>query len=92
MILEATGRTAKTHSGTHAEAARLMAGDQRFDPSQRAFLGRAYNYKAIADYAVGREVSVTREQVVAVQAVATTFLATIQGVLEAEMTGPGSRT
>lgn len=47
---ERTGQSSKTHRGVHTEFARLSRDDARVDPELRAFLSRAYTYKATADY------------------------------------------
>ena len=43
----------KTHRGVHSELYRLTRDDPRLDAELSAFLGRAYNLKAIADYETG---------------------------------------
>lgn len=53
LISERTGRTAKTHRGVNTEFHRLVRKDARIDDELRAFLGFAYNLKAIADYEAG---------------------------------------
>lgn len=53
FISEKTGRAVKTHRGVQAELHRLTKDDARFNVELRAFLGRAYNLKAIADYETG---------------------------------------
>lgn len=53
LIFESTGKVVKSHRAVHRELARLMKDEPRFDPELRAFLGRAYNLKAIADYETG---------------------------------------
>jgi uncharacterized protein (UPF0332 family) len=50
LIFESTGKVVKSHRGVHRELARLMREEPRFDRELRAFLCRAYNHKAIADY------------------------------------------
>jgi uncharacterized protein (UPF0332 family) len=50
LIFESTGQAIKRHSGVQREFARLVKDDPRFDVQLRAFLPRAYNLKAIADY------------------------------------------
>ncbi len=62
LIVERSGKIAKTHSGVRAEFARLLK-DQPDQPREiLAFLARAYAYKQIGDYAVGREASITGPQ------------------------------
>jgi len=53
LIFETSGRIYKTHSGVHGEFSRLVKDDPRVDDQLRAFLGRAYTLKAIADYETG---------------------------------------
>jgi uncharacterized protein (UPF0332 family) len=53
LIFESIGSAIKRHSGVQREFARLVKDDPRFDVGLRAFLPRAYNLKAIADYATG---------------------------------------
>lgn len=53
LIFEKTGRIAKTHKGVRAEFARLARTEPGFDDEARAFLGRAYALKEIADYLTG---------------------------------------
>ncbi len=53
LISERTGRAVKTHGGVNAEFQRLVRNDARIDQELRAFLGFAYNLKAIADYETG---------------------------------------
>jgi uncharacterized protein (UPF0332 family) len=53
LISERTGRAVKTHRGVNRELHRLTRNDPRLDNELRAFLGRTYNLKAIADYETG---------------------------------------
>jgi uncharacterized protein (UPF0332 family) len=53
LISERTGRAVKTHRGVNGELHRLTKDDPRLDTELRAFLGRTYNLKAIADYETG---------------------------------------
>jgi len=50
LIFQVTGHTFKRHSTVQREFRRLVRDEPRFDEDLRAFLGRAYNLKAIADY------------------------------------------
>lgn len=59
FIFARTSKIAKTHSGVRSEFARLAKNDRRIDRTFSAFLGRAYNLKSIADYAVGPHVGVS---------------------------------
>ena len=53
LISERTGRIARTHQGVNSQFNLLTQGDARVDADLRAFLGRTYNLKAIADYQTG---------------------------------------
>ena len=61
LISERTGRAVKTHGGVKTEFHRLVRGDTRVDDQLRAFLGFAYDLKAIADYQAGPGSDVTPE-------------------------------
>jgi uncharacterized protein (UPF0332 family) len=62
LIFESTGTAIKRHSGVQREFARLVKDDPRFDKDLRAFLPRAYNLKAIADYETGPGSQVSAER------------------------------
>jgi uncharacterized protein (UPF0332 family) len=53
LIFETSGRTYKRHGGVQGEFSRLVRNDPRVDDQIRAFLGRTYNLKGIADYLTG---------------------------------------
>lgn len=55
VIVERTGRIIKRHRGVRNELWRLVKDEPGFDPALQAFLGRAYNLKAIADYETGAD-------------------------------------
>lgn len=59
FIFESTGKTSKRHGGVQRQFARLIKDDPRFDVELRAFLPRAYNLKAIADYQTGPNAQVS---------------------------------
>lgn len=50
VIFERTGVAAKTHGGVHAEFNRLARGEVLIHRSQRAFLKKAFAFKAAVDY------------------------------------------
>jgi HEPN domain-containing protein len=62
LIFERTGKVIKRHRGVQRELARLVKDEPRFDMELRAFLGRTYNLKAIADYETDPGSQVTFEQ------------------------------
>ena len=61
LIFETTGRAFKRHSTVQREFGRLVRGEPRVDADLRAFLGRTYNLKAIADYETGPDSHVSEE-------------------------------
>jgi uncharacterized protein (UPF0332 family) len=61
LIVERTGKLINRHRGVQRELARLTKDEPGLDMELRAFLGRAYNLEAIADYETG-EARVTTEQ------------------------------
>lgn len=62
LIVESTGKLIKSHKGVHRELGRLIKDDPRVDMELRAFLGRTYQLKAIADYETGSGSKVSPEQ------------------------------
>ncbi|HEX4181523.1 MAG TPA: HEPN domain-containing protein [Caulobacteraceae bacterium] len=58
LILERTGKIAKTHSGVRSEFARLAKDELGLDRTLTTFLAEAYKYKEISDYGVGPEATV----------------------------------
>jgi uncharacterized protein (UPF0332 family) len=50
LIFEMQGRSPKSHSGVQSQFAMLVRNEPVIDRDLRAFLGRTYNLKAIADY------------------------------------------
>src|SRR5262245_6385446 len=50
FLFESTGKVFKSHKGVQNEFLRLTKDDSHFEMELRAFLGRAYNLKTIADY------------------------------------------
>jgi uncharacterized protein (UPF0332 family) len=55
LIIEKTGKVAKSHSGVRSEFARLTKDDPRIGKAGTAFLAQAYKYKEIGDYGVGAD-------------------------------------
>lgn len=51
LIVERTGKQPKTHAGVHRQLHRLTRNEPKFPRSMRDFILRAYDFKAIADYA-----------------------------------------
>ena len=53
LIFETHGRVLKKYAAVQGEFGRLVKDDPRVDMDLRAFLGRSYQLKAIADYETG---------------------------------------
>ena len=82
LISERTGRAVRTHSGVKTEFHRLVRGDARVDDELRAFLGFAYNLKAIADYQAGPGSDVSPELAAEAIGMAQRFVAKIAELIE----------
>lgn len=81
LIFETHDRAFKKHSSVQGEFARLVKEDPRFDADLRAFLGRAYNLKSIADYETGDGAHVSHENASETIAEAVRFVGTLSAVL-----------
>jgi len=81
MIVERTGKVIKRHRGVQSELGRLTKDEPRFDLELRAFLGRAYNLKAIADYETGPGSRVSVESARAAIETARRFVESVAGLL-----------
>jgi uncharacterized protein (UPF0332 family) len=62
LLLEKTGRVFRKHSTVQGQFGQLVKDDPRVDNELRAFLGRAYNLKALADYEIGSASKVSAER------------------------------
>jgi uncharacterized protein (UPF0332 family) len=83
LISERTSRSVKTHRGVNAELHRLTKDDPRVDAELRAFLGRTYNLKAIADYETGPGSEVSPEQATDAIETSRRFVAKMVELIEA---------
>ena len=61
LIYERLGKTVKTHNGVRTEFSRIVAGYGEPARPLTAFLARAYEYKDISDYGIGRATLITGE-------------------------------
>jgi len=61
LILERAGKVVRRHRGVQNDLRRLTKDEPHFEPELRAFLARAYNLKAVAEYQTGPEASVPAE-------------------------------
>jgi uncharacterized protein (UPF0332 family) len=62
LIIERTGKVAKTHSGVRSEFARLLKDSPDVEKELLRFLAQTYKYKEIGDYGVGHGAVVTDEE------------------------------
>jgi uncharacterized protein (UPF0332 family) len=81
LIIERTGKVIKRHRGVHGEFGRLAKDEPRLDAELRAFLGRAYNLKTIADYETGPSGQVSAERAETAIATARRFVVCITAIL-----------
>jgi len=81
ILFERTGTVFKSHKGVNVEFLRLTKEDPHFNPDQRRFLSRAYEFKAVADYDIGPIAEVLPEQATAAIDAARRFVATVRHVL-----------
>jgi uncharacterized protein (UPF0332 family) len=82
LIFERTSRVIRRHRVVQNELRRLTNDEPRFDLELRAFLGRTYNLKAIADYETRPGSEVTVEQAQNAIGTAGKFIATIEELLK----------
>lgn len=92
LIFERTGKVAKRHRGVQGQLHLLTKDEPRFDDELRAFLGRTYNLKAIADYETGPGSTVSAAQANQVVEVAMRFVACIESLLERASVDPNLNT
>lgn len=82
FIFESTGAIVKTHSGVRGQFGRLVRDDARFDNELRGFLGRAYNFKTVADYETGPGADVTPERALSAIAASDRLVQLIATILD----------
>jgi uncharacterized protein (UPF0332 family) len=81
LIFERTGKIAKTHRGVRAEFVRLARSEPRISRDLMAVLAAAYEYKAIADYAVGPTADLSVQDTANAIGTADRFIETIATLL-----------
>ena len=81
LVVERTGREAKTHRGVRSEFLRLTRDDAAFSSELRAFLSRGYELKTIADYATGQNAIVSDSEAAAAIEIAERFLAAVSALI-----------
>jgi uncharacterized protein (UPF0332 family) len=87
LIVERTNKLIKSHRGVQRELTQLTKNEPGFDIELRAFLGRTYNLKAIADYDTG-EARVTNEQAREAIQTATRLVETVAQLLPPNGSAP----
>jgi uncharacterized protein (UPF0332 family) len=84
LIFETTGRVVKKHATVQGEFGRLVKDEPSVDPELRAFLGRTYNLKVIADYETGPGSQVSAEAARDAIETARRFVACVAGLPSAD--------
>ena len=82
FIVERTGEIIKRHRGVQRELGRLTKDNPRVDMELRAFLGRTYQLKAIADYLIGPGSQVSPELATEAIETARRFVAKMAELIE----------
>jgi uncharacterized protein (UPF0332 family) len=83
FIVSQTGKIAKSHSGVRSEFSRLTKDDPRISREFRKFLAKAYVYKEIGDYGVGKKSVITMPMAKSAIDTAGEFVDCIAGFLAA---------
>ena len=81
FLFEKSGSVAKTHSGVRGQFGQMTKDDPRFDDELRAFLGRAYNLKTVADYETGPGAEIPPERAERAMRIATRFVGVVASAL-----------
>lgn len=81
LVFERTGNVVKRHRGVQNALYRLTKDEPAFDPELRAFLGRAYNLKEIADYMTGPGAEISAERAQDAIATARRLITAVEGLL-----------
>ncbi|MGE5270125.1 MAG: HEPN domain-containing protein [Thiohalocapsa sp.] len=81
LILDRTGREAKTHRGVHVQFARLTRHEPLLTDELRRFLPRSYDMKSLADYSIGPDADVPVEQAATVVEAGERFVACVAALL-----------
>lgn len=88
LIFETHGRVFKKHASVQGEFARLVKDDSRVDTELRAFLGRSFQLKSIADYEIGPGSKVSDEVAGATLQTARRFVEYVASLLPADSHAP----
>jgi uncharacterized protein (UPF0332 family) len=82
LIVESTGKVVKSHRGVDREFGRLTRNEPRVDSELRAFLGRTYQLKVIADYETGPDSEVSLDAALAAIKTSKRFVAKMAELIE----------
>ena len=77
FLFDGVGKVFKSHHGVQAEFLRLTKDDPRIEAEHRAFLSRAHNLKAVADYETGPGSEISHERAAAAIETGKRFVAMI---------------
>jgi uncharacterized protein (UPF0332 family) len=58
-VFERSGKVPKTHRGVHAQFSRLARDEPHLGSELPRFLSQAYDFKAVADYEIGPDATVS---------------------------------
>jgi uncharacterized protein (UPF0332 family) len=83
FLFERSGEITKSHKRVRAEFGRLIKNDARFDVELRAFLGRSFDLKALADYETGPGSMVSAERAGTAVQTARRFVECVAGLIPA---------
>ena len=64
LIFERTSKVPRTHRGVHSQFSRLAQDEPQLGIEQLRFLSQAYDFKAVADYEIGPDATVSLEEAV----------------------------
>ena len=78
LAFELSGKVAKTHKGVQMEFLNLTKNNPGITPDHRAFLSRAYNFKAAADYETGPDSALSIDQASVALANARSFIDAVE--------------
>jgi uncharacterized protein (UPF0332 family) len=82
LIFERNAKVPKTHRGVHAQFSRLARDIPGLGADLSRFLSRAYDFKVVADYEIGPDVSVPLAEAIAATKAAENFVDRIAELLD----------
>jgi len=82
LIFERSAKVPKTHRGVHAQFSRLARDISKLGAELSRFLSQAYDFKAVADYEIGPDATVSLAEAISAMEAAENFVARIAELLE----------